>query len=727
MLGQGGMGQVYEATDLELEVEVAIKVIRPDVADREDVVERFKSELELSRRITHPNVCRVFDLFQHHDDAEPWGAPSSSLLLTMELLRGPTLVEALHRFGPPPAPLLWDIARQLASGLAAAHRVGVLHRDLKSSNILLVGPDDSRWPTSSEGALDPAETWPATVRAVLTDFGLARLQDEGRRSSGEGTPGFVSPEVVNGAEVDQRTDLFGLGVTLYHLSTGTRPFEDRSFSQAAARTSWSPMAIRARRSELSLRWENIVGRCLEPDPERRFQSAQDLHDALGPRRVWRRAMPAVVFAVAIGTLIGRPDRWNSLRLTESEPSSSLVSGPAQAEPLPRVASLAVVGFENLRGDPVDDWLGTALGTLLASELAAHGTLGVASGERIHAMRDDLRIEHVASSSAESAQEMGRYLGVDFLLGGSFFTGPSESLRLDIRVMDAHTGAALSQLIVEGQKEDLAGLMLRSGRGLRERLGLGAGVREGIEPGDQGLPQDSEALRLLVQGLEAQRRHELEDATNLLEQAVSLDPDASVLHRQLSKAWMERGYEENARAASRRALETANPEMEYDYLVLQAHDAELRRDWPRSIDLFGRLVEAMPDHEDHSIRLASCLAENGRISEAFGELDRLRSRHQSTGGQPRQEDLELATPWFSPSLELAESKIASLRSDPRRQLDSVRRAIAGARHIGAGGLEAEALLLESSALLQLGKVEASIRSATEALDLLAQRGSALRLA
>ena len=270
-LASGGMGEVYEAEDVELGERVALKTIRPDLLGDGHSLERFKREVHLARSVTHPNVCRIFDLFRHPVSRSAESTSGSGFVfVSMELLAGETLAESLKRVIRMPTADALPIAVQAASGLAAAHEAGVLHRDLKPGNIILV-PGTKR------------------VRAVITDFGLALRSSSDSSRSGAitdtgkslGTPAYMSPEQVEGRELTPASDVYSLGLVLYQMVTGTRPFDDSSpLSMAVRRLREDPTPPRALVDDLDPRWEAVVLRCLDRDPARRFQNADEVSRAL---------------------------------------------------------------------------------------------------------------------------------------------------------------------------------------------------------------------------------------------------------------------------------------------------------------------------------------------------------------------------------------------------------------------------------------------------------------
>lgn len=259
LLGEGAIGRVWSAFDRWLGEEVAVKLLRPELAASAEVAGRFEREVRLARRVTHPGVCRTHD--QGRD--ERFGP-----FITMERLDGETLAERLDREGP------WepDAARRLLAGvadaLAAAHAAGVVHRDLKTANVMLVPEGDG-------------------VRPVLTDFGLAHseLIDGGARAtrSGEilGSPAYMAPEQVCGEPVGPATDVYALGVIAFELVTGELPFQgDTALGTAIQRLERKPPAPSERRPGLDPQWDAAVSRALERDPRARFADARDLPRAL---------------------------------------------------------------------------------------------------------------------------------------------------------------------------------------------------------------------------------------------------------------------------------------------------------------------------------------------------------------------------------------------------------------------------------------------------------------
>ena len=288
-LAKGGMGELYMAEDLELRERVALKTILPHIADDERSILMFKREVHLARQVTHPNVCRIYDVFRHRYAASADRPGEEVVFLAMELLQGETLADKLHREGRFATGELLPVVRQMAAALTAAHRVGVVHRDFKSLNVMLVKPT-----RADEG-----------MRVVVTDFGLAWRSAQGESTSVllslslpeedviSGTPAYMAPEQVEGGPVTPATDVYALGVVLYEMVTGVWPFVGETpLKTAIKRLKELPPSPRVHVPDVDPLWEATILRCLARRPEDRFASANDVVSALEGAPPSANAAPA---------------------------------------------------------------------------------------------------------------------------------------------------------------------------------------------------------------------------------------------------------------------------------------------------------------------------------------------------------------------------------------------------------------------------------------------------
>src|SRR6202790_645935 len=248
LLGKGGMGEVYRADDLTLGQPVALKFLPDEAARDQSLLERFKNEVRIARRVSHPNVCRVYDV----------GDMDGQTFFTMEYVDGEDLASLLRRIGRLPPDKALEIARQLCAGLAAAHTKGVLHPDLKPANIMLDGRG----------------------QVVITDFGLAGVADNIRGLEvRSGTPAYMAPEQLTGKEVTMRSDIYALGLVLYEVFTGKRAFAE-SPARVRAPGDHTPSRPSSVVRDLDPIVEKVILRCLEAEPSSRPLTALAVAAAL---------------------------------------------------------------------------------------------------------------------------------------------------------------------------------------------------------------------------------------------------------------------------------------------------------------------------------------------------------------------------------------------------------------------------------------------------------------
>ena len=247
-LGKGGMGKVYKVLDTHINEKVALKLLKPEIAADRKTIERFSNELKFARKISHRNVCRMYDL----------GREAGNFFITMEYVSGEDLKSFIRRSRQLVVGTAIFIAEQVCEGLAEAHRVGVIHRDLKPGNIMI----------DKEG------------NAKIMDFGIARsISVKGITGAGAmiGTPEYMSPEQVEGKEVDQRSDIYSLGIILYEMLTGQVPFEgDTPFTIGVKQKSEIPKDPKSLNSQIPQDLSRLILKCLEKSKERRYQNADEL-------------------------------------------------------------------------------------------------------------------------------------------------------------------------------------------------------------------------------------------------------------------------------------------------------------------------------------------------------------------------------------------------------------------------------------------------------------------
>ena len=378
LLGEGGMGAVYKARDVELGRMVALKVIRPDLARNRAILDRFKQELILATQVTHRNVVRIYDL----------GEAEGIKFITMEYVEGVDLAAVIHQRTKLPPKEAVDIIEQVCRALRAAHNVGVIHRDLKPQNIM-----------REQG----------TGRILVMDFGLAKTLEGNRMTQTGamvGTMEYMSPEQALAGNLDQRSDIFSLGLIFYELLTGQTPFRaDSALASLIKRTQERVVPVSEFDKSIPPELSQIVSRCLERDLALRYQSASELLADLelwagtgksgiiaarlkpGPRRWADENKRLLAGAVVLALLLIAALAYFLIRPR----SASVPEAKKQEAPAVTARSLAILPFRNSSGDAKDDWIGSSVADMLSTDIGQSAHLHTVPTDRLHQVLSDLHI------------------------------------------------------------------------------------------------------------------------------------------------------------------------------------------------------------------------------------------------------------------------------------------------------------------------------------------------
>ncbi|MGB6339194.1 MAG: serine/threonine-protein kinase, partial [Candidatus Aminicenantaceae bacterium] len=414
-LGKGGMGKVYKADDIELREKVALKLIKPEISSDKNTVERFQNELKFARKIVHQNVGRMYDL----------GKEEGSYYITMEYVEGQDLKGLIRQSGQLAIGTTISIAKQICEGLVEAHRLGVIHRDLKPSNIMI----------DKDG------------QARIMDFGIARsLKGKGITGAGVmiGTPEYMSPEQVEGKEVDQRSDIYSLGAILFEMVAGRVPFEgDTPFTIGVKHKSEIPQDPKEINVQVPEDLSCIILKCLEKERETRYQSAGEVRSEL------------VRIAEGLPTtekLVPPQKTVTSKEITVTFSKKKLLI-PTLAVLvlavlavviflfLPKKApvehSVAVITFENQTGEKSYDYLRKAIPNLLITSLEQSNNIRVVTWERMHDLLDLMGKGDVEVIDGDLGFELCRQNGIEAIVLGSFIKA-GEMFATDVKVLDVTT-------------------------------------------------------------------------------------------------------------------------------------------------------------------------------------------------------------------------------------------------------------------------------------------------
>jgi serine/threonine protein kinase/tetratricopeptide (TPR) repeat protein len=509
-LGRGGMGRVYRAFDTKVNEEVALKLIRPEIASDRKTLERFRNELKTARRISHRNVGRMHELLEE----------KGTHFITMEYVPGEDLKSAIRRFGRLDIAKSLSVAGQICEGLAEAHRLGVVHRDLKPGNIMI----------DREG------------NAHILDFGIARsLREKGLTGAGVmiGTPEYVSPEQAEAGEVDHRSDIYSLGVILYEMVTGRVPFEGETpLGVAMKHKSEAPPSPKALNPQLSDDLSRLVLRCLEKDRTRRYQTVEELLDDL---RKIEKGVPTIERLEARKPLTAR-EITVTFRLKKLLiPASALIAllvimiilwmvrpreeaGP----PLAQKQSVAVLPFVDLSPEKNNEHLADGISDALINALS-----------RI----EDLRVPGRTSAfffkgKEQDVREIGQKLNVRTVLEGSVQV-LSDRLRVAAQLINVEDGFQLWSEKYDRKMEGIFAIQDDIARAIVDTLKVEI-LGERQAPLVKSTTENLEAYNLYLQGRYFWNKRGKEDllkSIDYFEKAIAIDPKYALAYAGLSNAYM----------------------------------------------------------------------------------------------------------------------------------------------------------------------------------------------
>ncbi len=677
-LAAGGMGQVFEAEDLELGGPVALKTLRPEVSSDPRAMERLRQEIRMARQVTHPNVCRIIDIEHHH------GADGDIAFVSMELRPGETLLQRVRRHGRLSTAEALPLVEQMCAGLQASHQAGIVHRDFKSANVVLV-PRESGW------------------RAVITDFGLARTEEGPSLTDANaivGTPDYLAPEQVEGKRATAAADIYALGVVLYEMVTGARPFSgDSAATTALSRLTTPPTSPRRLVPDLDPRWEAVILRCLERKPADRFAGAADVVTALresglkGARR--RRTLQLAAAGLLAVTVAMGYSAWVERRFETPKVGDEPRAVPA---PVRLRRSVAVLGFRNLSGRPEAAWLSTALSEMLTTELSAGGKLRTISSESVARAKTDLWLPEAESYAPEALSRIRERLTTDLIVLGTYSVsgGGAGELRLELTVQDAATGAKIASFTETGSAAEIIDLAAHAGSQLRERLGVGTLSATEKQALAASHPANAEAARLYAQGLERLRRSDIPAAQELLEKSAAADPDFAGVHSALVQVGGRWGRK--AQAAAKRAFELSERLPPETRLRMEAHYRQISDQPEKAIELYRSLFASFPDNLEYGVALAMEQHGTGKAADGLATIAALRRLPP-----PLRDD---------PEIDFSEAMLAGL-SDFRQMQKGMALSAAKARALGHRALLARARSFEGFALWQLRELDTARAAYEEA--------------
>ena len=601
LLGEGGMGAVYKAKDVELSRLVALKVIRPDLARNRAILDRFKQELILATQVTHRNVVRIYDL----------GEAEGVKFITMEYVEGENLAHVIHHRTKLPPQEAVLVIEQVCRALEAAHNVGVIHRDLKPQNIMVE----------------------KTGRILVMDFGLAKtLEGERMTQTGAmvGTMEYMSPEQALAHNLDQRSDIFSLGLIFYELLTGQTPFRaDSALASLIKRTQERVVPVSEFDSSVPAALSQIVSRCLERDVALRYQSAAEL---LADLELWSGTGKSGIIAARLRP---GPRRWadENKRLLAgvaslvllliatlvyflSRPRTTASPEAKQAAPAARPRSLAILPFRNSSGDAKDDWIGSSVADMLSTDIGQSAHLHTVPTDRLHQVLSDLHVGSETAIDPDTLRRVAQFSSADVLVFGQYARF-GDQIVIDATIRDLvhdQTVPVKAQALVK----DLPSAIDSLADSVRKNLSLSADVVEELKA--QSFKPNSksvDALREFNQGSVLMREGKYIDALKHLQSATNEDPQFALAFSRLADAQSQLGFQSDAEQSSIRAADLAhnqNLPLPEKYLI-SASNARIMKDNKKALEAYENLARSSPGDVDVQYELGTLYLQNGEYTKA----------------------------------------------------------------------------------------------------------------
>ncbi len=591
-VGRGGMGTAYKAEDIELGTTVVLKMIRPELASRPDIIEQFKKETLLGRTVTHENVIRIHDL----------GEFDKVKYISMDYIKGENLSELIHTSGTLTLATCLSITRQIARALMAAHQRGIVHQDLKPSNVMI---DNSG-------------------RVFVTDFGLstsvAAPKDLPKRKL-VGTPRYFSPEQARGEALDQRSDIYSLGVMMYEMVTGAPPFEAATVEGYVRKhISQKPLPPRRINRALPRSCENIILKCLEKKKGERYQSVgeilKDLEAQKKPGQPWagwllRKKWPGVAAAAGAILII--------ILLLVFPPSPP-------TPPRPPGNSVAILYSVNNSGDKsLDAWLRWGITDLLTTNLAVSKYLRVFPEARLMQMLEDMGQFEEEQHLSKTLDRIADEENIDYFILPSF-TKAGESFRIDLKVQRARAKEILDTASIQGKGvDDLWSMVDDLSLKVKTALNLSPAEIAGdfSQKLDQITTSSLEALRFYVEGEQFQALGNFEAGIRSFQKAVERDPNYAMAYQALAESYSYLGDYYQQVKYLKKALALVDRVSERDRYLIQGFASILLDDSPLpAIESYKKLTELYPQDENGYAYLGSIYRNNEEWNLAIEQYEKI---------------------------------------------------------------------------------------------------------
>ncbi len=606
-LGRGGMGKVYRVEDKRTREEIALKLIKPEIALDKKTIERFRNELTFARKIRHRNVCGMFDL----------GEEKGRHYITMEYVSGEDLKSFIRRAAPISTARAILIAKQICGGLTEAHSLGIVHRDLKPSNIMI----------DNEG------------NAKIMDFGIARtVKGKGITGAGVmiGTPEYMSPEQVEAKDTDQRSDIYSLGIILYEMTTGQLPFEaDTPFAVGVKQKSEIPKNPRVLNAQIPEDLSRVILKCLEKEKENRYQSAGEVGSELtrieqgitttqrvepkrksltskeitvsfSPKKVFIPALALLALLVITFVL------WQVFFHKDTR------------IPWEERHSVAVISFENLTGDKTYDHLRKIIPNLLITSLEQSGYFQVTTWERMRDILKQMGKYDVEFIDQDLGFELSLKEGIDAIVLGSFGKAGNVFVT-DVKVLDTKSKKLLRSASSKGQGE---GSILNSQIDqLSKEISHGIGIsKQRIEAAQTKITDvtttSTEAYNYYLLGRQAEEKFYHDEARRFFEKAIEIDPQFVSAYLRLVLVYQELGDTNAMNKALDSVIALTDKASRKEKLIIEIHCYLLReRNLDKAVQAFVRLLKEFPKEKNDHYYLGVVYYQANKLDLALEKLNK----------------------------------------------------------------------------------------------------------
>ncbi len=575
-LGEGGMGVVYKAQDIQLQRLVALKFLPPHIADHPDEKARFIHEAQSASALNHPNVATIYSI----EDS------SEGLFIAMEYIEGKTVKEIVEK-EPPSIKKVLEIAIQVCEGLASAHKKEIIHRDIKSDNIMV----------TREG------------QVKIMDFGLAKLKGATKLTqagSTLGTVAYMSPEQASGEEVDQRSDIFSFGVVLYELLTGKLPFGGEHHAAIIySILNEEPQPIARYNNKVSTKLEEIISKVLAKDREERYQHIDDL---LADLRREKKALDYTKSGILpAGVISPKPKK----RLLPFIVPGSIVFilvllffilKPFKFEIVPeekamaKENTLAIMYFENLVDKEDKERLGEIVTNLLITGLSESQYMNVVSSQRLYDILKLLGKEGEKIIDKNVASEVATKAGAKWMLLGSILQVEPQII-LTSQLVEVKSGRVLSSQRISGEPEekifstvDKLTIELKKGLSLPAEAG-----QESVRPVADVTTHSPEAYRYYLEGVDYYYKYYYTEAEKSFKKALELDSTFAMAYYRLY--WVTSGTGVEYRKLIAKAVKYSNKVSQKEKLYIQAQEAGFSGNYTQYIKELQKITERYPEEKE----------------------------------------------------------------------------------------------------------------------------------